>query len=195
MSGDILGVCYYCNGCPWSKAFIEELSKTPWKDQFKFICADQKQNRPAWLKKVPTIVIKGETEPRTDSEVMNWLYEKKMREGAQTQAHGHQGPTPGMGGDPDAWNPLEQGDAIGGGFSYSGIDVDTSANGSGGETMPGAYSFLNGGAAPGTRDQLGLAGAVDSARKKSKKEELFDKQMEEYQRQRSMGIPQLQKRM
>lgn len=188
-----MGICYYSNGCKWSKAFLEELNKTPWKHQFKFICADQAQNRPPWLKKVPTLVIKGEQEPLTDSEVMNWLYEKKMREGGNEQQQGHQGPAPGMGGDPDAWNPIELGDN--GGFSYSRLDVDTSVQGGGGSSMPGAYSFLNGAAGPGTRDGIGLAGAVESARKKSKKEEMFDKQMEEYQRQRSMGVPQLQKRM
>lgn len=194
MSGEILGICYYSNGCKWSKAFLEELNKTPWKHQFKFICADQPQNRPPWLKKVPTLVIKGEQEPLTDSEVMNWLYEKKMREGGGDQQQGgHQGPVPGMGGDPDAWNPIELGDS--GGFSYSRLDVDTTVQGAGGSSMPGAYSFLNGAAGAGTRDGIGLSGAVESARKKSKKEEMFDKQMEEYQRQRSMGIPQLQKRM
>ena len=57
-----------------------ELSQTSFKKDFQFISVDPplQQQLPKWLKKVPTLVIQGEDEPRTDSEVMNWLYEKKM---------------------------------------------------------------------------------------------------------------------
>jgi hypothetical protein len=194
-------ICYYSNRCQWSRAFITELAQTPWKGQFHFVCVDPSPSRPplpAWLKKVPTLVLQGDPEPKTDSEVMNWLYEKKMREQA-AKPSGQGGPAPGVGGEPDAWNMIEQGAGVGGGFSYSSLDADTSASqdSTGGYTMPGAFSFLNGAAASASQSGAGTgfapAGGVGT--KKSKKEELFDKQMEAYQRERENGMPRNQQRM
>ena len=87
--GQPIHICYYSNRCQWSKAFITELSQTPWKGLFRFICADPSPSRPplpTWLKKVPTLILSGEPEPRTDADVMNWLYEKKMKEEEQLDA-------------------------------------------------------------------------------------------------------------
>ena len=185
-------LCYYSNKCQWSKAFISELAQTQWKNSFKFICVDPVPGRPAlpgWLKKVPTIVVAGEGEPRTDSDVMNWLYEKKMKEGA-AEKKGSSGPSAAMGGEPEAFSMMEQ-VSFSKGFSYSGLEADTSTQGDGGSTMPGAFSFLNGAAAPGDRAQGGFPGSVEpspSGRGRSKKEDLFDKQMESYQREREMGV-------
>jgi hypothetical protein len=191
MSGRPPHICYYSNRCNWSKAFITEIANTPWKGQFTYVCVDPSPTRmplPNWLKKVPTLILAGEPEPRTDSDVMNWLYEKKMKDGEQQRpSAGHQGPPPGAGGEPDAWNTMEQGSFTKGNFSYSGIDVDTTAQGTGGTTMPGAFSFLNGAAAPGDRSQNIMSGA-EMGRKKSRKEELFDKQLEAYQRDRETGV-------
>jgi hypothetical protein len=193
-------ICYYSNRCQWSRAFITELAQTPWKAQFHFVCVDPGPSRPplpSWLKKVPTLVLQGDPEPKTDSEVMNWLYEKKMREEAAKPSGGG-GPVPGAGGEPEAWNMIEQGTG-GGGFSYSGLDVDTSASdkSTGGYSMPGAFSFLNGAAASSSQSAAGTgfapAGGVGT--KKSKKEEMFDKQMEAYQRDRDSGMPRFQQRM
>jgi hypothetical protein len=76
------------------------------------------------------------------------------------------------------------------GFSYSGLDVDTSTQGNGGMSIPGAFSFLNGGASAGDREESNINNSNDTGRKKSKKEELFDKQMEMYQKERNTGTPQ-----
>lgn len=193
MSGGPKHICYYSNNCNWSRAFIKEIAQTPWKGLFHYICVDPSPNRqplPSWLKKVPTLVISGDPEPKTDSEVMNWLYDKKMKESTVGQKSDHQGPVPGAGGEPDAWSNIEQANFGKGGFSYSGLDVDTSAQGSGGYSMPGAFSFLNGAAAGGDQQQMGRS--PEPSRTKSKKEEMFDKQMEAYQRDRDIGLPQLQ---
>jgi len=184
-------LCYYSNKCQWSKAFVTELSKTPWKNEFRFICVDPSPSRPAlpgWLKKVPAIVIPGESEPRTDSDVMNWLYEKKMKEGAGT--NNQQGAAPAGAGaaEPEAFSVMEQ-VSFAKGFSYSGLDVDTSSQGMGGSTMPGAFSFLGGAAAEGDRASQGLTTAPANSQRRSKKEEMFDKQMEAYQRDRESGMP------
>jgi hypothetical protein len=187
MNSQPTNICFYSNKCQWSKAFITELSKTPWKSQFRFICADPGPNRPqlpGWLKKVPTIVVAGESDPRTDSDVMNWLYEKRMKEGGgQT---GAPAAAPGAA-EPSAFSMMEN-VSFAKGFSYSGLDVDTSSQGGGGMSMPGAFSFLNGGAAEATLSQEAGTPQVSSQRR-SKKEELFDKQMEAYQRDRDSGMP------
>jgi hypothetical protein len=187
-------ICFYSNKCQWSKAFLTELSKTPWKGQFRFICVDPSPSRPAlpnWLKKVPTLVIQGDSEPvKTDSDVMNWLYEKKMKEGMNGGGGGGGGPeAAGAGGDPKAFS-LAEDVSFAKGFGYSGLDVDTSSQGDGGMTIPGAFSFLGGAAAIGDRmsQELGAPSPANNPRR-SKKEELFDKQMEQYQREREMGMP------
>ena len=191
MSTQPTNICYYSNKCQWSKAFITELSKTSWKNEFRFICVDPSPGRqplPAWLKKVPSIVVAGEGEPRTDSDVMNWLYEKRMKSGEGQQ--GAPSAEPGAA-EPSAFSMMEQ-MSFAKGFSYSGIDTDTSSQGTGGSTMPGAFAFLSGGAAEGDRlssDIPGGQAAAVSSQRRSKKEEMFDKQMEAYQRDREAGMP------
>lgn len=189
----------------WSKAFIQELSKTRWKSEFRFICVDPGPTRPqlpGWLKKVPTIVIAGESDPRTDSDVMNWIYEKKLKEGGGSGGSGGgDGPAAanGGGGEPEAFSMMEN-TSFARGFGYSGINTDTSSQGDGGLTIPGAFSFLNGASAPGDRSGNdmgggGLQAVVQSTSRRSKKEELFDKQMEQYQRERENGMPMARPRM
>jgi hypothetical protein len=186
-------ICFYSNKCQWSKAFLTELAQTPWKKSFQFICVDPSPSRPAlpkWLKKVPTLVVSGSSEPITDSDVMNWLYEKRMKE-APTEQQG----APSSGAEPMGFNTMEQ-VSFAKGFSYSGLDTDTSSQGSGGMSMPGTFSFLNGGASPGEKTGQefpggggGGGGGNEAGRRKTKKEELFDKQMESYQRERESGMP------
>lgn len=188
MSSQATNICFYSNKCQWSKAFITELSRTPWKSQFRFVCADPGPDRPqlpGWLKKVPTIVVAGESEPRTDSDVMNWLYEKRMKEGGTSQT-GAATAAPGAA-EPEAFSMMEN-VSFAKGFGYSGVDVDTSSQGMGGTTIPGAFAFLDGiaplGGTPGSAPP-----APAASQRRSKKEEMFDKQMEAYQRDREQGMP------
>jgi len=190
-------ICFYSNRCKWSKAFIQELSLTPFKTDFKFICIDPSPNRPAlpaWLKSVPTIVISGEPEPRMNADVMNWLYEQKMKVSNSQQASAKTADgTPG--GEPMGWSTAEN-VSFSKGFGYSFNADDTTTGGAGGLSIPGAFSFLNGGAAPGDRaaQEFPGSGGGQSGRQKSKKEEIFDKQMEAYQRSREEGMPKVQAR-
>ena len=176
----------------WSKAFLEGLANTPWKNQFKFICVDpapQRPQLPAWLKKVPTLVISGEAQPRTDGDVQNWLSEMKLKHGGNSQR-----PTPGGGPaaagsqEPEAFNWTEQ-TSFAKGFGYSFNDADTTTQGNGGMSIPGAFAFLNGAAAPGDRtgQQMPDAAAME---RRSKKEQLMDSQMEAYMKERDRGMPQ-----
>ena len=177
-------VCFYSNKCQWSKAFLTELANTTWKQSFRFICVDPAPNRPplpSWLTKVPTLVIKGEQQPRTDGEVMNWLSEMKLKSGGSVGAPG--GPM-----EYEAFNMMEH-QSFAKGFGYSGLDVDTSTAGNGGASMPGAFSFLNGAAATGDRTANTMPSMMDTA-KRSRKEQMMDQQMEAYIQERNRGMPQ-----
>jgi hypothetical protein len=77
--------CFYSAKCRFSQNFLEELAKTPYSKEFRFISVDVQQNgqRPAlppYVKAVPTLMIDGEAGPRTDSQVMNWLSERRLRD-------------------------------------------------------------------------------------------------------------------
>ena len=182
-------LCFYSNKDAWSKAFLEELGKTPWMNDCTFVCADpdrngKKPNLPSWLKQVPTLVIEGDKEPvKTDTEVMNWLYERKMKEKRPTAPAGAPpAPTPALGGEPESWIHGEMGGFAKGGYSY--IDSDTSATGDGGTSMPGSFAFLNGGSSPGDRQSQSAA----ASQPKTKKEKQFEDQMALYKAERDAGM-------
>lgn len=176
-------ICFYSNRCDWSKAFIEEISKTNYHSQFRFICVDPGPNRPqlpGWLKQTPTLVISGDPEPRTNSDVMNWLYEQKMRDGGGKSAAGAAGAVAGPM-EPEPYLDTE----MGGGFgdSYSFIGADTSAQGNGGLSMKHNFTFLGGQDSMGTREASQFQTTSSNA-KRSKKEELLDAQMQLYKAER-----------
>ena len=195
MSRAPIHICFYSNRCDWSKAFITELSETPYRGEFRFVCADPSPTRPqlpSWLKKVPTLVISGEPEPRVDAEVFNWLKERQLRDGGGTAARASGGAAGGAGSaGPAEPEPLvsDMGSAFG--DSYSMIDTDTSAQGNGGSTGIGnfyGFSFLQGSNSVGTKEGSSFQ-MTNSSGKRSKKEEMLDSQMEQYMAQRDAGIP------
>lgn len=184
-------ICFYSNRCEWSKAFIEEISKTPYHKEFRFICVDPSPNRPAlpgWLKQTPTLVISGEPEPRTNGEVMNWLYEKKMKEGgakSSNAAGSNAVATNSM--DPEPFMDMEMGGGYGDQYSFLG--TDTSAQGNGGMSMMHNFTYLGGQDAVGTREASSFQ-TTNSNSKRSKKEELLDQQLQSYTQSRDVGMPQ-----
>lgn len=179
-------ICFYSNRCDWSKAFVEEISKTSYHNEFRFICVDPSPNRPAlpsWLKQTPTLVISGEPEPRTNSDVMNWLYERKMRDGNKSVSTGAGAGVGGAGTvgpaaalDPEPYLDMEMGGGYG--DSYSFIGTDTSAQGNGGLSMKHNFTYLNGQDGVSTREASTFQ-TTSSNQKRSKKEELFDQQYEQ----------------
>lgn len=183
-------ICFYSSRCEWSKAFLEEISKTSYHGLFRFICVDPGPNRPAlpsWLKQIPTLVISGEPEPRTNGEVMNWLYEQKMKDGAGNKGGGGGAATGPV--EPEPYLDME----MGGGFSdsYSFIGADTSAQGNGGmhENLRHNFTYLNGSDGVSTREASNFQ-TTNSNAKRSKKEEMLDAQMAQYKNQRDIGMPQ-----
>lgn len=74
--------CFYSKKCKYSTAFLEELARTPYSNEFQFVCVDPSPNRPrlpSWLKVVPTLLIDGEPDPLTDEKVFNWLSLRKIQ--------------------------------------------------------------------------------------------------------------------
>lgn len=191
--GQAKHICFYSNRCNTSKAFLQELALTPYKNEFQYICVDPSPSRPklpTWLKAVPTIVVAGEAEPRPPTEVMNWLFEKKLQDVSQKQESSKK-PDGIPGGDPMGWSMAEN-VSFARGFGYSFNDSETNTEGTGGTRIPGAFEFLHGNSAGGDRASQEFPGPSggQSGRQKSKKEEIFDRQMEAYQREREQGMPQ-----
>ena len=195
-------VCFYSNKCEWSEAFLKELSKTSYKSEFQFVCIDTtpRAELPTWLKQVPTLLIRDDQEPvKTNSDVLNWLYERKMKDNNKSSGGlPPRGPMPaGAAGssssdEPEAWNISEMGGKLSETYSNlaEGNNFDNSS------TKNWDFGFLNGNTAQGDRSAQGMGDnnmRQEPSRTKSKKEEMFDKQMEAYQRNRDNGLP--QKRM
>lgn len=224
MSRGPIHICFYSNRCKWSEAFLKELSKTSYKQDFKFICVDESPTRPPlppWLKKVPTLVIQGQPEPLVDAEVMNWLFIKKQMEGSRNpgqppnqpqyqgrngggggggggggvlgrpQPAGNLGPGGGGGiGEPEPFSIMDNSATITSEI-YSYLDQDTSAQGNGGQYASDRnnnFSYLQG---YGTKEgsQMGGMDMIASVGQKSRKEALFDQQLQAYQDQRLKSVP------
>ncbi len=180
-------ICFYSNRCEWSKAFITEISQTPYHKEYKFICVDPSPNRPqlpSWLKSVPTLVISGEPEPRTNSEVMNWLYERKMKDGIGSNQGGQGVPAGPM--EPEPYLDSEMGGSFG--DSYSFLGDDTTTQGNGGMRMKHNFTYLNGQDSVSTREASNFQ-STSSDQKRSKKEQLFDQQYEQMMKARDAGMP------
>ena len=85
MSGPLpRNLCFFSARCRFCQNFLEELAKTPYSKEFRFISVDaqggQRPQLPPYVKAVPTLMIDGEREPRTDSLVMNWLSERRLKD-------------------------------------------------------------------------------------------------------------------
>lgn len=189
--GQPSNICFYSNKCDWSEAFLKELSKTPYKSEFQFVCVDNtpRSQLPDWLKQVPTLMVKNDQEPiKTNSDVLNWLYERKMKDiSREPQSNTMVSQMD----EPEAWNISE----MGGKLSES---YGTLVNGSGAAVENSSsknfdFGFLNGNAAPGIRTTQSMGDSnmkQEPGRQKSKKEELFNRELEAFQKNRDVGLPQ-----
>jgi hypothetical protein len=182
-------ICFYSNRCEWSKAFITEISQTPYHKEFRFICVDPSPNRPqlpTWLKQTPTLVIQGEPEPRTNSEVMNWFYERKMKDGGGSTS-GADG-VPAGPSEPEPYLDMEMGGGFGDSYSFLGDDTTAQGNGGNSSQMKHNFTFLNGQDGVGTREASSFQTTSTDA-KRSKKEQMFDQQYEQMMKSRDSGMP------
>ena len=172
-------LCFYSNNCEWCKAFITELSKTPYKSEFQFVCVDPSPNRPqlpSWLKKVPTLVVKGKSAPLTDNEVQNWIFERKLKDGVKTDV---------VDNEPSAWLPGEM---------SCGITSDSYSYMDGSDTLINFEPRGDLVGAPAQKpSEFPLGGRGGQG--KTKKEQQFDQDMQNYQKERESGMPQMRARM
>jgi hypothetical protein len=183
-------ICFYSNRCEWSKAFVTEISQTPYHKEFRFICVDPSPNRPqlpSWLKQTPTLVIQGEPEPRTNSEVMNWLYERKMKDGGGVSSQNGQGIVLSSI-EPEPYMDMEMGGGFGDSYSFLGDDTTAQGNGGNSSQMRHNFTYLNGQDGVSTREASSFQ-TTSSDQKRSKKEQLFDQQYEQMMKARDTGMP------
>lgn len=192
-------ICFYSNNCKWSKQFIEELGKTPYFNDFRFICIDPgKYNGrlPDFLKQTPTLVIKGESDPRINDQVMGWLFARRSTDMnsstkqdpprrpmpgiTQGQVQNHpSGPAPVDG--PSAFNVFEIGASRQDNYSFLDDGMQQSM-------MTRSFEFIDG--APGIPvSGTGQPNASNGPDKRTNKEKSFDTDMESYMKQREMSSP------
>lgn len=200
MSGSQKNMCFYSPNCKWSIRFLEALRQTPYKGMFHFLNVNDQQVREKfrWLKKVPTLVVVGEQEPRTDESVMNWLFEQKLRDGQKNPPPPYTGAgrgnnsVPGQNAnvagnaEPEAWVASE--------MSGNTRIQYTSMDDSDVYTKTGNYEIFDVNApqnlpqGQGTRTGSMITNTIGSIQNRSRNEELFDKQMESYLKNRDTGV-------
>lgn len=86
-------LCFYSARSRYCSEFLEALAATPYVREFRFVCVDAPPGgtRPAlppYVRAVPTLMIAGEGEPRTDGRVMDWLMDRRLREREAVAAPG-----------------------------------------------------------------------------------------------------------
>ena len=202
MSGGGPNFCFYSTKCRYSQAFLEELARTPYAKEFRFVCVDigptgSRPALPPYVKAVPTLMIAGEVEPRTDSAVMNWLSERRLKERDSVSVSTPMGsvqrggaPTPagpaaaGMGGGdgPMAFDAF--GMAGGGDEGFAFLTDDTSSMSTSMVRMAGNMASIHDGGAMTAPAQRGGAAAPVTAKAKA-----MDDRLEALRAARDRDVP------
>lgn len=167
------------------------------------MCVDAKPGQarpqlPGYVKAVPTLMIDGEPEPRTDNQVMNWLSERRLKERAAVAPSGF---SSGLGGGSMGAGPIGEdgpsaytsemsgmGDE---GFSY--IDDDTSASKSANVRLTGNMASVNDihmMVAPDSRQKTSnMMADTKSGGQQSSKGKALDDAFTAFQKSREMDLP------
>ena len=186
-------LCFFSTRNRLSQDFLEELSRTPYSKEFKFICVDQQPGRPrpqlpAYVEAVPTLMIRGEDSPRVDSAVMNWISERRLtdRQGPARQQQGPQEPSGPMAFTSDMGCIGDEG------FCFIG---EEGAGGTSGRMAGGMVSFndpMMGGPPPGATPATtgNMMGGSRGAPGMSAKAKALDDAMTRLMQERAMGMPQ-----
>jgi hypothetical protein len=139
-------LCFYSTRDSLSKIFLEQIASTPFSKEFRFVCVDKplpgeapRPPLPSYVKAVPTLMIQGESAPRTDGDVMNWLSERRMT--ASASASGRPGGASSSGkaaaGSLDGPMAFMGGDAFDDGLAFIGEDTGTT------NRLTGSMASLN----------------------------------------------------
>lgn len=86
-------LCFYSTRSKYCSEFLEALAASPYVREFRFICVDAPPGGarpvlPPYVRAVPTLVIVGESEPRVDGRVMDWITDRRLREREAVAAPG-----------------------------------------------------------------------------------------------------------
>lgn len=158
-------LCFFSARCRFSQNFLEELAKTKYSKEFRFISVDvqqsgQRPQLPAYVKAVPTLMIDGEAAPRTDSQVMNWLSERRLRDetpsGPGRGAAGGSAGSAAAAGSSDGLMAFSDEMAISGDEGYAFIGEDATATKGAMVRMVGTMASIN--------DLAGLGTSNDRSR-------------------------------
>lgn len=200
-------LCFYSARCRFSQNFLEELAKTPYSKEFRFISVDVQQNGqrpqlPVYVKAVPTLMIDGEPGPRIDSQVMNWLSERRLREEAapshggrrQAASAGGGASAPAAGGGGDGLMAFSDEMAISGDEGYAFIGEDATATKGTMVRMVGTMASINDLAGLGTShdraqgEAAGAQGASIGTPRQSDKAKALDDALMAYQQMRDKDM-------
>jgi len=193
-------LCFFSARCRYSQNFLEELSKTKYSKEFRFISVDVQQNGqrpqlPAYVKAVPTLMIDGEPTPRTDSQVMNWLSERRLRDEAPSAV-----PSSGGGGGAgqaaasDGLMAFSDEMAISGDEGYAFIGEDATATKGSMVRMVGTMASINDLAGLGTPNDRARAEATAAqgsnigTPRQSEKAKVLDDALMAYQQMRDKDM-------
>jgi hypothetical protein len=188
-------LCFYSEKCKFSQSFLSELKGTPYMSEFKLICVDRdprtnqlpsivsKGIADKWLTAVPTLVIDGETGPRTDAEVFNWLSMRKLQDGQKKGPN----PTEQAGGEPSAYGPEIASGKWSDNYSFFDQSFDV-AKGTGFDPIQKNFAQLQDFGSPALGNSTPGQTVVQQAQR-SKKEVAMDKALEDFQKQRQMDTP------
>ncbi len=94
------------------------------------MCVDgpQRQQIPSTIKAVPTLVIAGEPEPRTDGAVMNWLSERRLKERHASPGSSSSSSSSSAGATGSSYEVLGYEDSFGNdGYAYIGEDTNATS--------------------------------------------------------------------
>lgn len=83
-------LCYFSKKCRFCQGFLEELAKSPFFKEIRFVCVDPSPNRgplPAWLKVVPTMILaNGEETLVGPQAVNNWLFSRRLLQSGSAES-------------------------------------------------------------------------------------------------------------
>jgi hypothetical protein len=193
MSGPLpKNLCFFSARCRHSQNFLEALKESPFAKEFRFISVDPQPNGtrpqlPSYVKAVPTLMIEGEDKPRTDSQVMNWLSERRLRTGGP-------GPGQGAGAGTDGLLAFSDEMAISGDEGYAFIGEDAPVTKGAMVRMVGSMASVDDLAGLGTpaaraaADRTASAGANIGVPRQSEKAKALDDALMAYQQMRDKDM-------
>jgi hypothetical protein len=187
-------LCFFSARCRFSQNFLEEIAKTPYAKEFRFISVDpqpggQRPSLPPYVKAVPTLMIDGERDPRVDSQVMNWLSERRLRESKPPA-----GPASASGAGSDGLLAFSDEMAVSGDEGYAFIGEDATATKSAMVRMVGTMASINDLTGVGTnadrsqQDTSASAGSNIGTPQQSAKAKALDDALMAYQQMRDRDM-------